>query len=241
MAVILAAGVGSRMGRASLNRPKSLTPIGGRPVIDHTVGRLVDLGIDHIAVSTGHLGTDLARHCTSVWPAVDWEFIPNPRYATTNNLVSLWCTHHVVSRNVVLIEADVVVGPGGLDGLREPNAALLSPCTPWMNGSVATIDDGGMVVDIRDGTHLVPGDGCLKTVNAYSFTHQDWWNAIVPALAQRMESGDVNAYYEVAIDDALSHGDLALRAAVIDPEQWFEVDCPDDVDLATTFLKGWES
>ena len=54
-AVVLAAGFGKRMGRYKEN-PKALLEIGGRPVIDHTLGFLGQApGIDRVSVRTNAL------------------------------------------------------------------------------------------------------------------------------------------------------------------------------------------
>jgi mannose-1-phosphate guanylyltransferase len=53
-ALILAAGQGTRLGHLTKNRPKPMLPIGGRPLLQHTVEWLRDYGIKEIAINLHH-------------------------------------------------------------------------------------------------------------------------------------------------------------------------------------------
>ncbi len=53
-AVILAAGVGSRLKWLTLNSPKAMMPLGEETAIEHVIRRLAGQGIDDIAVNVHH-------------------------------------------------------------------------------------------------------------------------------------------------------------------------------------------
>ena len=59
-AVILAAGLGTRLKWLTRKRPKALMPVGGAPVIVHVIRRLASQGIRDIAVNMHHHGDALA-------------------------------------------------------------------------------------------------------------------------------------------------------------------------------------
>lgn len=54
-AVVLAGGLGTRLGQLTSDTPKPLLPIGGRPFIDYPIAWLARHGIDDIILSTGYL------------------------------------------------------------------------------------------------------------------------------------------------------------------------------------------
>lgn len=60
-AVILAAGEGVRLRPFTYELPKSLLPVGGRPLVAHTLTALRDHGIRDIVIIIGHLGDRIAR------------------------------------------------------------------------------------------------------------------------------------------------------------------------------------
>jgi bifunctional UDP-N-acetylglucosamine pyrophosphorylase/glucosamine-1-phosphate N-acetyltransferase len=59
-AVILAAGLGTRLLPLTENRPKAMIPVGGRPLIDHLLSALRDSGIERAIVVIGHGGERVA-------------------------------------------------------------------------------------------------------------------------------------------------------------------------------------
>lgn len=82
-AIILAAGRGSRMGRLTDARPKCLTELAGRPLLDMQRAALRGAGVDEIAVVTGYRAELLER------PGL--ARFHNPRWEATNMVASLAC------------------------------------------------------------------------------------------------------------------------------------------------------
>jgi mannose-1-phosphate guanylyltransferase len=54
-AVLLAAGFGTRLGELTQNTPKCLIEVGGRPMLDHWLSKLFEVGVDHVFVNTHYL------------------------------------------------------------------------------------------------------------------------------------------------------------------------------------------
>ena len=53
-AIIIAAGLGSRLGSISLDKPKCLLEVAGTTILDNTVDLLRRVGIENIAIVVGH-------------------------------------------------------------------------------------------------------------------------------------------------------------------------------------------
>jgi NDP-sugar pyrophosphorylase family protein len=55
-AIVLAGGKAERLGEAAGGRPKSLVPVGGRPLVAYQIGRLARAGVERVIVScaAGH-------------------------------------------------------------------------------------------------------------------------------------------------------------------------------------------
>jgi dTDP-glucose pyrophosphorylase len=60
--VILAAGKGTRLAPFSNRLPKPLLPVLGRPLIEHQLATLRDVGVRRVIVVVGHLGAEIVRH-----------------------------------------------------------------------------------------------------------------------------------------------------------------------------------
>lgn len=58
-AVILSAGLGTRMRPLTLTTPKPLLPLGGRPILAHTLDRLAEAGVSRIIVNAHYLAEQI--------------------------------------------------------------------------------------------------------------------------------------------------------------------------------------
>ena len=61
-AIVLAAGLGTRMRPYNGSIPKPLVQIGGKPLIDYSLDRLAEAGVEHAVVNVHHLADVLERH-----------------------------------------------------------------------------------------------------------------------------------------------------------------------------------
>jgi NDP-sugar pyrophosphorylase family protein len=61
-AIILAGGLGSRLGTLAAQLPKPMLPVGGRPFVEYLVIRLARSGFDQIVFATGHQAGPLRDH-----------------------------------------------------------------------------------------------------------------------------------------------------------------------------------
>ena len=61
-AMVLAAGFGVRMKPLTDRIPKPLVEVGDKPLIDHVLDRLADVGIDRAVVNVHYLADVLTRH-----------------------------------------------------------------------------------------------------------------------------------------------------------------------------------
>jgi L-glutamine-phosphate cytidylyltransferase len=103
-AVILAAGMGSRLAPLTNDRPKPMVEVGGRPLLLRALDRLADAGIDRRDVLiVGGYREDVLRACLAreAHPAT---VVTNPRYDTWNSWYSL-----VVARSLLLDKAFLVL------------------------------------------------------------------------------------------------------------------------------------
>ncbi|MCW5893780.1 MAG: phosphocholine cytidylyltransferase family protein [bacterium] len=116
-AVILAAGRGARMGELSDARPKCLTPLAGRALLDWQCDALRAAGVIEIAVVRGYRGEQLAR------PGL--ASFENPRWATTNMVRSLLCAAPWLARETCIVAyGDIVYHPDTVAALAAADADL---------------------------------------------------------------------------------------------------------------------
>ena len=105
--IILAAGRGSRMGTLTDRRPKCLTPLAGKPLLQWQLDALRESGIGEVAVVRGYMADKLE--------SPDYAVFDNVRWAETNMVMSLACAEPwlssvpcVVSYSDIVYHPDVV-------------------------------------------------------------------------------------------------------------------------------------
>jgi MurNAc alpha-1-phosphate uridylyltransferase len=61
-AMVLAAGLGTRMRPLTLTRPKPLIDVGGKTLLDHTLDRLAEAGVEKAVVNAHYLADQIEAH-----------------------------------------------------------------------------------------------------------------------------------------------------------------------------------
>ena len=58
-AMILAAGLGTRLGALTQDKPKALVSLNGKPLLQHCIENLIDNGFHHIVINVHHFGEQI--------------------------------------------------------------------------------------------------------------------------------------------------------------------------------------
>lgn len=103
-AIILAAGLGSRLKELTKNKHKALFTIGGVPNIERTIKFLNEIGVKEIYIVTGYL----SEQFNYLKEKFDVKLIKNDKYKEQNNLASFSLALPYFSDSFV-IDGDVVL------------------------------------------------------------------------------------------------------------------------------------
>lgn len=64
-AMILAAGLGTRLGALTQDKPKALVPLNGKPLLQHCIENLIAKGFHHIVINVHHFGEQIIDFVTN--------------------------------------------------------------------------------------------------------------------------------------------------------------------------------
>src|SRR6476661_9033980 len=103
-ALILAAGVGSRLTDLTSGKPKCLLELHGKSILRHQLDLLAACDVSEITIITG-FGAELI-HAEAQERAT---FVYYPNFATTNNLLTLHYYRHLLEGDVTVLFADVLL------------------------------------------------------------------------------------------------------------------------------------
>ena len=112
-AIILAAGIASRLRPLTNDRPKCLLNIGTRSLLERTIDALLINNIREVVIVTGYLHEMLVSLVQSRYPSLNVKFIHNKLYTTTNNIYSLWLALPEVlhEKEIILLDSDILFDP----------------------------------------------------------------------------------------------------------------------------------
>lgn len=111
-AVILAAGMASRLRPLTNDRPKCLLAIGERCLLQRSMDALVAAGVNEFVIVTGYLHEQIEQFVTEHYPEQKVVFIYNNVYESTNNIYSLWLARpEVEGKEMLLLDSDLLYDP----------------------------------------------------------------------------------------------------------------------------------
>lgn len=231
-AVILAAGIASRLRPLTENTPKCLLSVGDRPILRRLLDQLVACGVDGAVIVTGYLEAQI-RDAIAAWaPGLPVEIITNHEYATTNNGYSTLLARPAVdAAPFLLLDADIVcdreVIAAVVDSDHADCLALRPSTTLGAEEMKLVLDGAGRVRSCRKDVDPTTAVGESIGINRFS---ADASARFFAALEERVvKRGLVNEWNDSAVQQMIDEQDYALWP--VDVGAWFcaEIDTPADL------------
>ena len=245
-AVILAAGVGKRLGHLTKNSTKCMVDLNGRRLIEYTLESLAMAGVGHVVMVIGHGADEVRRFLGSTYGGLRISYVENPVYAKTNNIYSLYLAKDYMEEDdTLLLESDIIFEPRLLKEVlahEAENLAVVAKFQSWMDGTVATMDAGENITGFISKKKIDWTDLCkyYKTVNIYKLSRTFCRTQFLPFLKTYIEAKGVNEYYEEVLKLLTFIDSGALKAFEMGDRLWYEIDDIQDLDIASILFSGEE-
>lgn len=249
-ALMLAAGMGKRLGRYTKNTTKCMVPVNGKTLIEYAIEALVKNNIKKMIIVVGYKSDVLINFINSKFNdsnlnGMKIEFIENKVYDKTNNIYSLYLAREAFCNDdTILLESDLIFKPQIITKLinsKEKNLAVVSPFESWMDGTCTLLDEKNNITGILDKAHFnwYETKDYYKTVNIYKFSKEFAKNYYVPFLEAYQKSFGKNEYYEQVLKVLSFLSSSTLKGLSVPGDDWYEIDDPADLAMAETrFSKG---
>ena len=120
--LILAAGIGSRLGEITKELPKCLVPVAGKPILEYQLDALLANGITEVALVLGYQKEKILAFLESKekYKSMTFTFALNLEYATTNSSYSYWQARSLVGNEPYIhLNSDIVLFPPLIKRLKE--------------------------------------------------------------------------------------------------------------------------
>lgn len=241
-AIILAAGMGKRLGELTKNNTKCMVEVGGVKLIEHALRILDKKSLSRIILVVGYQYENLTTFVNSLQLATPIEYIVNDVYNRTNNIFSLsLAKEQMMQEDTLLLESDLIFEERLIDLLIEDKRdtlALVDKFESWMDGTCIVVDENDNITDFIPGKLLKyhEKEHYYKTVNIYKFGAEFSQNVYVPFLEAYAKVMGNNEYYETVIKLILMLDKNTMKAKRLNGEMWYEIDDIQDLDIAQTLF-----
>ena len=225
-ALILAAGLGSRLAPITNTCPKSLVPVNGQPILMKQIENLLENGVEDITIISGYKAEVLESRVLEKYPSL--RIIRNDEYESTNNMYSAYLAREAMG-GFLMMNADVFFDASVITALKSCPApdAVVVDMGNYLEESMKVIQRDGRLVQISK--TIAREDALGSSIDVYKFSQEGAAAFFARCAAYIEAKGERKLWSEVALNDAMS--DVVFQACPLEG-RWFEIDNHDDLAAA---------
>ena len=241
-AIILAAGMGKRLGTLTRDNTKCMIEVNGVMLIERMLSQLERKQLSKIVIVVGYESKKLIDYIATLDIKTPIEYVENPIYDKTNNIYSLsLASGRMCEEDSLLFESDLIFEDNVLDEIiNDPreNLALVDKYESWMDGTCVKICDNDKIDKFVSGEEFQFDEikEYYKTVNIYKFSKGFSENIYVPFLEAYSKALGHNEYYEQVLRVITLVNDSELRVKKLAGQLWYEIDDIQDLDIAASMF-----
>lgn len=242
-AIILAAGMGRRLGEYTQNNTKCMVKVNGQTLISRLLNQLQNKDcVSEIIIVVGYKGEVLKQYIATLGINIPIRFVENPEYETTNNIYSLYLAKDYLCKDdTLLFESDLIFDDSILNLLlndTRPTLALVDKFQSWMDGTCIELSDNNRIKRFvaRNKFDFTQTDKYYKTVNIYKFSKDFSTRYYVPFLEAYSTALGRNEYYEQVLKVIAMLDNAPISALPLSGQKWYEIDDSNDLNIATTIF-----
>ncbi|MCH7493069.1 2,3-bisphosphoglycerate-independent phosphoglycerate mutase [Patescibacteria group bacterium] len=240
-AIILAAGLGSRLKPLTEEVPKCLTEVNGEPILEHNLKILEKNNITEVVIVIGYLGDVVKKITGNRLGRLNISYITNDSYDRTNTMYSVWLAKEFLLQGTLLIEGDSIFDEKLITMLlNTPDSVsywAADQFTEKFNGSMSIADTSGRIKEIRIvhgklrnyKNNYYKSTGALKITAAYGKKFYQWLN-------DEVKKKNVNIYYDLVLAKNLKHAPIKV-CNVHTKARWYEIDNLADLRTAEKIFR----
>lgn len=236
-AVILAAGIASRLRPYTQNTPKALVKVGKKTILAHILDSMIEENITDIVITTGHKEGKLKRFIQKQpsYKKLNILFVFNPKYSETNYIYSLYLAkEYILNNDILLVHGDMLFDKVLLKKIlkQKKSTAMVNRIVPIPEKDFKARLKRNRIIEIGVD---VKGDYVYTFMPLYKLQKKDvntWFSQIDIAI----QKGAVKIYAEHAFNEIADK--LYLQPTYYTHEVCMEIDTPEDLAKAEQLLQN---
>ena len=222
-AIILAAGMGTRLRPLTNNMPKCLVSVSGEPMVERQIKFLKQKGIHDIIIVTGYL-KDKLEYLKEKYGV---KLIHNDKYDIYNNLYTMYLVRDYLQDSYVT-EADVYMTKNYFECDLNSSVYFCGIKENFQGEWIVNFDKNERIYEIN-----VAG-GTDYIMSGISYWTKEDGIYIKQKLEEVIESGDFNkTYWDDVVKNNLNNLNVYIKK--ISSNDWFEIDSIEDLRSAEEY------
>lgn len=228
-AILMAAGMGTRMRPLTETMPKPLVPVAGKPMIETVIDALAGLKLDQIYIVTGYLGEQFG-YLQEKYSNI--TLLKNKDYETINNISSLHTALEVLRRGDCFIcEADLYISDSSFLKMEPKESGYFGKYVEGHSDDwVFELDEDGYIKRVGK-----VGDNCFNMVGVAYFKEKE-----ASLLADRIEQtygipGYENMFWDDVVNEHLQ--ELQIIVHPVNEDMIVEIDTVPELEEVEKELK----
>lgn len=245
-AVILAAGMGRRLGELTKENTKCMVRVNGVTLIERMLRQLERQHLSRIVIVIGYEGRKLMEYIDGLGIVTPVVYVDNAIYDKTNNIYSLSLAKEFLRRDdTLLLESDLIFEDSIIEELiNDPcdTLALVDRYESWMDGTCMQLDQEGRIRAFISHKNFKYSESAnyFKTVNIYKFSREFSNTCYIPFLEAYLMALGNNEYYEQVLKVITVLDEPRIRAKRLHGQMWYEIDDIQDLDIAESLFAADE-
>ena len=244
-AIILSAGMGTRLLPLTYDMPKALIEIADAPLLIHTLFTLDRVGVSDITIVIGYyadkIREEIASYTSTTLSNLKITYIENSLYQTTGDAFSLWLAKNELKNDVIIIDGDLLFTEEMIQRLKDmPEGVYLAidkkRVSEKETGVKMASSSSNKIIDIIrcaiaqgvDGRYI----GIVRVSGDSLSIFKDQLNVL-------MKSSSKSTVYSQAILMMIEEG-YEVYGIDMSDLPWTEIDTLEDLEYARRIFGGYE-
>ncbi|MFP4051681.1 MAG: sugar phosphate nucleotidyltransferase [Thermoplasmata archaeon] len=229
-AVILGAGMGTRLRPMTKDLPKAFIPIDDEPIIYRSLRNLKSAGISDVVIVVGFMESYFKKNLGYDYNGINIKYVSNEEYETTGSMYSLSQTENIMDEDILLLESDLLYEKRALTDLIDypyPNVILTSSIRGSGDEVFIHTDDEGHLTNL--GKDIDKQDACCELVGISKLS-LSFLEELYKKAKKDYHKGERNYHYEEVIYKLSK--DRPVKCFFMKNLIWTEIDTYEDLETA---------
>ena len=224
-AILLAAGMGTRLRPLTLNTPKSLIEVNGKPLLEGQIEFLKEKGIDEVIVLTGYLN----KKFEYLKEKYGVKLVYNDKYNVYNNVYTMYLVKDYLADSYV-IDADVYINRNFIENKIDNSTYFTAYKKDVKNEWKINFNDDRKVESID----IITGEGYI--LSGVSYWSLEDGKTIARELEKVIEEGDFkDLYWDDIVKNNLDK--VNVYVSIINENDIYEIDNLEELETVKKIVE----